>query len=85
MRGARPIQGGVHTQLPSIDLLAVEAADSLGGLCFRLELDKCKATRPTGFTVDADVDMLDLAGCSESSRELLFSGAKTEIANEDLR
>jgi hypothetical protein len=85
VRRTRPVQGGVHPQLAAIHLLSVETADGLGGLGFGFELDEGKAARPTGFTVGADVNVLDLAGCSESSRELLFSGAKTEIANEDLR
>ena len=77
--------GGIDPQLAAVDFLTVELTDRFRGLGFTRELHKREAPRTAGFAVYPNVNVRDVSSCAESGGQLLFSGAKTQIANKDLR
>ena len=78
-----PLVRLVHPQGPSIHLLPVEAANRFCGLRLGRKLYEGEAPRSAGFPVGADMYVRDLTCCAEGFGELLLSGAKTQVANED--
>src|SRR5262249_13718117 len=85
IRPPRALLRGIHPELASIDLLAVEAPNGFRRLGFIRKLDECKTPRPAGLAVRPQVYMCHLAGGGKRICELLFSCTEIEVADKDLR
>ena len=80
----RPIVGIVHAQPAASVLETVEATDGIRGLGVTAVLSEGEATRAAGLTVGADVDADEIADVGKQGREVLLSGVKAQIPDEDL-
>ena len=63
--------------------MAVIFADGFGCRHLVSELDKGKASRPSGVPIQRQKDLDDLAGFGKDRFQLVLSGVVTEVSNEE--
>jgi hypothetical protein len=70
-------------EFSTFELVAVILLEGFG--CRRLvsELDKSKASRPSGVPIQRQKDLVDVASFGEDRFQLVLSGVVTEVSNEE--
>jgi hypothetical protein len=80
----RAVLGFVHPQRATLQRLAVQQTDRLGGGVVVFELDERESARTACLTVGGDLGVEDLAGGAEGFDELLTCDVVAQVANKNL-
>lgn len=79
----RAILGLGHTNIPAVELLAIELLDGLCNRRFVRERDEGETSRATGYPVNRQKHLGNVSHLRKEAGEFALGGVKTEVSDKD--